>query len=200
MATSSPSRPGVPREITNYLIPTEKIVFMIHVHWFRVLEPVASAVGGLLVLGFLDQRLPDVPYLRDVLVLGWLVLAVRALWLVIDWRLEWFLATDRRLLLVHGVIIRKVAMMPLAKVTDMGYNRSPVGKLFGYGQFKLESAGQDQALNTVDYVPNPNFFYQTLTSTLFAPQNDTSHDKMLPTSTGRATPIDEPRDAFWTKN
>jgi hypothetical protein len=50
-------------------------------------------------------------------------------------------------------------MMPLAKVTDMSFQRSAMGRIFGYGEFILESAGQDQALNRVDYLPYPEQLY-----------------------------------------
>ena len=36
-------------------------------------------------------------------------------------------ATDKRLILTYGLVTQKVAMMPLTKVTDMSYNRSPSG-------------------------------------------------------------------------
>ena len=49
---------------------------------------------------------------------GWLV------WRVLNWRRDWFVATDKRFLLFFGFIRRKVAMMPLLKVTDMTYDRS----------------------------------------------------------------------------
>ncbi len=53
-------------------------------------------------------------------------------------------------MLNYGVFTRRVAMMPLMKVTDMSYNRSVLGRLVGYGEFVLESAGQEQALRTVE--------------------------------------------------
>ena len=40
-------------------------------------------------------------------------------------------------------------MMPLTKVTDMSFKRSFPGRLLGYGEFIVESAGQDQALRNV---------------------------------------------------
>ena len=40
--------------------------------------------------------------------------------------------------------------MPLAKVTDMSFQRFTMGRILGYGEFILESAGQGQALNRVD--------------------------------------------------
>lgn len=194
-----PRRPGLPREVSNYLIPTEKIVFQLHSHWIRVAGPAFITVAGLLLVGFLDQNLPPNSFIRSVLVLGWLVLFLWLLWQLIEWRLEWFIATDRRLLLIHGVIIRRVAMMPLAKVTDMAYNRSPAGKILGYGQFVLESAGQDQALDKVDYVPNPNAYYQTLTSVIFAPPSRRRYDSAVPTSTGTRLPTSEPDEGWWKR-
>lgn len=46
-------------------------------------------------------------------------LLARLLWCLLDWSHNWFVATDKRLLLRYGLISHKVAMMPLLKVTDM---------------------------------------------------------------------------------
>ena len=62
---------------------------------------------------------------------------------------------------------QKVAMMPLIKVTDMSYQRSVPGRIFGYGRFVLESAGQDQALRQVDWVPHPDVTYRILCTEIF---------------------------------
>ena len=61
--------------------------------------------------------------------------------------------TLQRFMLATGIVTRKVNMMPLAKVTDMSFQRSPMGRILGYGEFILESAGQDQALSNVGYLP-----------------------------------------------
>ena len=58
-------------------------------------------------------------------------------------------------------------MMPLAKVTDMSYNRSPLGRLLGYGTFVMESAGQDQALHRVEWVPDPDQTYRAICAEIF---------------------------------
>jgi len=50
-------------------------------------------------------------------------------------------------------------MMPLAKVTDMSFQRPPMGRLLGYGEFIVESAGQNQALRIVDHLPYPEQLY-----------------------------------------
>ena len=69
------------------------------------------------------------------MVVAWLILFARAAWRYLEWYLKRFLATDKRLILVHGVLNRQVDMMPVTKVTDMRYVRSPAGHVFGYGKF-----------------------------------------------------------------
>jgi hypothetical protein len=78
-------------------------------------------------------------------------------------------ATDKRFLLFYGFISRRVAMMPLLKVTDMTYDRSILGRILGYGKFVLESAGQDQALSTIDHVPDADTHYHAICTQLFGP-------------------------------
>jgi len=67
-------------------------------------------------------------------------------------------------------------MMPLVKVTDMTFQRSFLGRLFGYGTFILESAGQDQALSTVDYIPYPEQLYLEVCSLIFKPLKEDGGD------------------------
>jgi len=61
-------------------------------------------------------------------------------------------------------------MMPLTKVTDMSFNRPPMGRLLGYGTFIVESAGQDQALRTINHLPYPEQLYLEVCGLLFKDQ------------------------------
>ncbi|WP_069385259.1 PH domain-containing protein [Cellulosimicrobium cellulans] len=163
---------GRPRSriLDRYVLSGERVVVATRHHWGMLLEPVASTIAGLLVVVWLVAQVG--PAAGDgVLVLGllWLLLAARLAWKVFEWRNEWFVATDKRLLLLYGLITHKVAMMPLTKVTDMNYGRSPVGRVLGYGQFLLESAGQDQALRQIDWVAQPEATYRQICDTLFGP-------------------------------
>ena len=110
----------------------------------------------------------------------WIAVLVRSVWLLADWRAEWFVTTDRRMLLVYGLVTRKVAMMPLGKVTDMNYKRSPLGLLLGYGEFVLESAGQDQAMRSIPYVRRPDDTYRAICAVIFAPQNAEQQHRAAP--------------------
>jgi uncharacterized membrane protein YdbT with pleckstrin-like domain len=70
-------------------------------------------------------------------------------------------------MLVTGVVSKSIGMMPLAKVTDMRLERSPLGRVFGYGKFVIESAGQEQALRDVAFVPYAKQLYQEILSMIF---------------------------------
>ncbi|HZN20231.1 MAG TPA: PH domain-containing protein, partial [Micromonosporaceae bacterium] len=78
--------------------------------------------------------------------------------------------TNKRVMVVAGLITRRVAMMPLLRVTDMKYEQSPMGRLFNYGTFVLESAGQEQALREVKHLPNPNELYLRVVEEMYEPQ------------------------------
>jgi hypothetical protein len=79
------------------------------------------------------------------------------------------------MLLTSGFITRKVAMMPLVKVTDMSFQRDLEGRLLGYGTFILESAGQDQAFRVVDHLPYPEQLYLEVCGLIF-PNKDPADD------------------------
>jgi membrane protein YdbS with pleckstrin-like domain len=157
--------------IERYLLPTETQVIAVRRHWAQLLEPALTTVAGLLVLFWLDNVMPlSFSAIRTLLLVGWLVLAVRLVWKLLEWREDWFVVTDRRLLLRSGLITRRIGMMPLMKVTDMSYSRPPVGRILGYGEIVLESAGQDQALRTVKHLPDPDGLYLEICELLFGPR------------------------------
>jgi hypothetical protein len=66
-----------------------------------------------------------------------------------------------------GVFTTKVLMMPISKVTDLTYERTAIGRMMGYGTMVVESAGQIQALNRIDYLPRPEEFYDTISELVF---------------------------------
>ncbi len=160
----------VPPHLDRYLLASETVVVAVRRHPAQVLEPVLTAVGSLLLVLWATSSLsPDVQVVPDVLWVVWLLVLGRALWRLWEWSRDWFIATDTRLLLTYGILTRKVAMMPLRKVTDMSYNRSPLGRVLGYGEFVLESAGHDQAMRVVPWLPNPDELYRLICSEIFDP-------------------------------
>lgn len=163
--------------IGRYLLDGERIVIAVHQHWAAVAWPVAAVAGGLVLALWVDATAtPTWTFFATILWWAWFALVAVTLWRLVAWRNDWFIATDKRLLLTYGIVTRRVAMMPLAKVTDMSYVRSTPGRVLGYGQFVLESAGQDQALRHIDWVPDPDRTYRVICAEIFGVED---HDRVL---------------------
>src|SRR6266436_1911048 len=144
-----------PAGAARYLLPNEDCVAMVRRHPAVLLPASAYAVGGLLAALIL------------IIWALWSVLMVRLIWQAINWAVDYFVITSKRILLTSGVFTRSVAMMPLSKVTDMSFRRSLAGRSLGYGEFVVESAGQDQALRTIDHIPYPEDLYRRVCDEIF---------------------------------
>ena len=163
---------GEQAAVDKYLLPNEVRVATVRRHPAVLLAPSAQAVGGLLVAAILGATV-----LRGQAILVWLVwclwglLLIRLIWKTVNWAVDYFVITSVRILLTSGLFTRRVAMMPLTKVTDMSFHRSFAGRLLGYGDFVVESAGQDQALRTIDHIPYPEQLYLVICGRIFPGAN-----------------------------
>jgi len=173
--------------LERYLLDGERIVVALHQHWAKITGPVALAVAGLILALVVDAKAPQsVGVVTNVVWIGWILLLLWTLWQVLAWRHDWFVATDKRLLLTYGLISRRVAMMPLMKVTDMSYQRSIPGRVLGYGQFIMESAGQEQALRDVRWIPQPDHTYRAICAEMFGVEDrdrvlvSVAHSRAIP--------------------
>lgn len=154
--------------MARFLLDDETIVVAQRQHWAAIGQPVAMAVVGFflaLIAGFSAPAKLGV--LTDFAWKLWFILLAYAVIRLVVWRFDWFMATDKRLLMMYGVINRRVAMMPLAKVTDMSFNRNVLGQLLGYGQFILESAGREQALRRIDFIRDAKGTYLAIVGEIF---------------------------------
>ena len=191
-------------ELDRYLLDGERLVTAVHQHWGKVAEPVGSAIAGCVFAFWVDARIdPALGLVSTVVWWAWFALVGRMAWKLAEWRHDWFVATDKRLLLFYGFITRKVSMMPLMKVTDMSYERSVPGRIFGYGRFVMESAGQDQALHKVNWVPDPDEHYRAICAEIFGvsdharvdPDGD-GHDDRWDDGWGGTQPPPGPPDPY----
>jgi uncharacterized membrane protein YdbT with pleckstrin-like domain len=164
-----------PADIKKYLLPHEQQVVSVRKHPAVLLAPVAWAAGGLIVATVVSAVFKHQSTLLWLVWLVWALVFLRFLWEAFNWAVDYFIVTTNRFILTSGVFNRQVAMMPLAKVTDMTFRRSFLGRVFGYGTFDLESAGQDQALKKVDFIPYPDQLYLEVCDLLF-PSKDRSPD------------------------
>lgn len=158
------------RLLRRYVLPGERVVLATRRHWARLAGPGLLSLAVLVACAWLSYVLEPTLGENAYLVLWlWFASLARFVWRLLLWRVEWFVATDKRMLLATGLITHQVAMMPLMKVTDMRYSRSVLGQLLGYGKFLLESAGQDQALRELDWMKQPDATYRELCALIFTP-------------------------------
>ncbi len=159
--------------VARYLFPTERYRGEWKRHWVHLWTPLLIGAGATFVLGYLSGFLAkqeSSSMFTTIAVIVWLGVMGFVAWKVADWYFDRFILTNKRVMVVNGIITRKVAMMPLARVTDMKYEQSPVGRMLNYGTFVLESAGQDQALREVKHLPNPNELYLRVVEEMYEPQ------------------------------
>ena len=158
--------------VARYLFPTERYRGEWKRHWIHLSGPLGIGAGATLLLGYLAGFLTrqNVNGLVTAAVLLWLGVIAWVAWKVFDWYFDRFILTNKRVMVVNGIVTRKVAMMPLLRVTDMKYEQSALGRLLNYGTFVLESAGQDQALREVKHLPNPNELYLRVVEEMYEPQ------------------------------
>ena len=168
-----------PVVINKYLLPREVQVATVRQHPAVLIPASAQALGGLLVVGLLTATVVHGP-VAGILWLLWGVLLLRLVWKAFNWSVDYFVVTSERLMLTRGFLTRRVNMMPLTKVTDMSFQRTFAGRMLGYGEFIVESAGQDQALRNVAYIPYPEQLYLLVCGMLFPSSASDEEDGDVP--------------------
>ncbi len=157
--------PKLPRAVYKYLMSTERVVTAVRMHPMAVIGPLLLILGGAILAGLLTVAGHGGG--ASVIWLLWGVLFVWQGWKIATWWRRYFVVTENRLMLVTSLVFTDVAMMPLAKVTDMRLRETALGRMLGYGEFIVESAGQEQALSHVRFVPSPAQMYQEILSLIF---------------------------------
>jgi membrane protein YdbS with pleckstrin-like domain len=161
-------RPRWSKDADKYLLPHEKPpVIATRRHWAVLIVPMAKALPVLAVGLWLMVLDPENRFTASVglvvLVgaLGYLALRIG------EWWMRHFIVTNRRVLLTTGIIVRTVALLPLRRITDLTYKETLLGQLLGYGTFRFESAGQQQALSEITYLPRAGVLYRDVSDLLF---------------------------------
>lgn len=168
-----------PREIDEYLLPTERRVIRVRRHWACMAVDIIQTALLLLVIVVVQRLLPATVLGDNIMFYLALVAVLRFSVFAILWWIEKLVVTDKRVMLAEGFIVHKVGMMPISKVTDLTFERSLGGRMFGYGTVIVESAGQIQALNRIDYLPRPEEVYEALSELVFGEQGKTRSTGML---------------------
>ena len=107
--------------VRRYLFPTEKFRGEWRRHWIHLVKRLSLGVLATFVLGYLAGYFAksSMQSALTVLVLVWVAVIGWVLWDVAEWYYDRFILTNKRVMLIEGIISRRVAMKPLARVTDL---------------------------------------------------------------------------------
>jgi uncharacterized membrane protein YdbT with pleckstrin-like domain len=155
------------RAADRYLMPTERVVTTVRMHPAAIVKPALLILGGAILAGLMTWGAHGNGRLILAIWLLWVMLFLWQGWKIAIWWRRYFVVTENRLMLVTSLIFTDIAMMPLAKVTDMRLSESIFGRMLHYGEFIVESAGQEQALSDIKFVPYPSQIYQEILSLIF---------------------------------
>ncbi|HEU5469636.1 MAG TPA: PH domain-containing protein [Actinophytocola sp.] len=162
-----------PRDPDEYLLDSERRVIRVRRHWAALAWDTFEAIALLAVCIMVSYLLPPQGYLiQNVLWYVALFVLLRFTYEVLIWWVERIVVTDKRILMTTGVFTTRVLMMPIGKVTDLTYKRTLMGRMLGYGTMIVESAGQIQALNQIEYLPKPERVFDAISALVFGQETD----------------------------
>jgi uncharacterized membrane protein YdbT with pleckstrin-like domain len=169
---SGPQPGGLPSrarmDVEKYLLPEERAVVATRRHWAVLIEPTVKFLPVFLIGAWLLLLTPDNPVTTLV---GLVVITGALLYYglrVGEWWMRHFIVSTRRVLLTSGVIVRTVTLLPLRRITDLTWKETLLGQVLGYGTFRFESAGQQQALSEITFLPAADVLYRRVSSLLFS--------------------------------
>jgi uncharacterized membrane protein YdbT with pleckstrin-like domain len=171
----------------------ERRVIRVRRHWAFLIKPLAQTVA-VLIVAFLSSWLvgksPGLWLVQSLLWYAAVMALIRYAWKVLEWWMEVIIVTDKRFMITSGIIETKNSMMPIGKVTDMSFLRPVLGQILGYGTLRVESAGQKQDLETVEYLPRPEEVFMAISELIFGDKSrPRSHnlERPRPSRRGRWT-------------
>jgi membrane protein YdbS with pleckstrin-like domain len=153
-----PNTDTVPTAVNRYLLPHERQVITVHFHPAVLIGPVGVVVAGLVGAAVASSISAFSSNALLVIWLVWGLLVLYSIGKVLRWSVDYFVVTSERLILVKGLLARDVVSVPNAKVDNMRFRRSTMGRVLGYGQFIIEAA-RDQPIHMVNFMPYPEQLY-----------------------------------------
>lgn len=126
---------------------------------FGLLLPLAIAAWGIAGTELLRGAVGT--WLLRIVFVVMLVLLARLAWRVLAWEFERVVVTEEKVIHVAGVLDKRIASTPLAKVSEFTVRQPLVGRIFDYGSLVVDvPGGRDQALHGLAYLPDPAGLYR----------------------------------------
>ena len=128
-----------------FLLPDEKIIFQTNPHWLCLVFPeVCLALSGMFILSYLSYPSPQqFPSLYSPWLLVFFEMAIVFIMVVIlfQWLCIKYYLTNMRLIEERGILGKRIMHIWLEKVQDLTCKFGILGRIFGFGDIEIESAG-----------------------------------------------------------
>ena len=151
---ANPTAPSV------YLGPGELCLIRTHLHWLLPLRSITQAGLMMPIAILLSFAAPSIWWLQLGLALSAVAHQGFLFYRFLAWRTDHIIVTDQRLIRTSGVFTTTVDAVNLDQITDSTYHQSLLGHILNYGTIRIGSAGQNQTLHTITYVPSPAAIYR----------------------------------------
>jgi hypothetical protein len=138
-----------------------------------------ATLGVLALAGYIGKT-------RGVGAVLWYVFFAFCLWAALQlvrYFSRYLVLTQKRLIVVEGILNRQIKSLPLPKLTDMIYQRTALGHALGYGTFDLQAPGAAVNIGLLPYVPNPDNTYLQISHLLWGASGPPSPKKIALTGT-----------------
>lgn len=155
--------------LARYLGEHERTILVTRQHPFALVREAIDMVALLLPLAIAAWGIAGIEPLRGTpatwllraLFVVMLVLVARLAWKVLAWEFERVVVTDEKVIHVSGVLDRRIASTPLAKVSEFTVRQPLLGRVFDYGALVVDvPGGRDDTLHGLGHLPDPAGLYR----------------------------------------
>ena len=143
------------RFIDKIISQNETLLEEVREHWIEMAAPTAI----LLILVLLALVLEITQLLAGawgfvIFVLLVLAGAGHFAYRYIRWSSKYLFLTNRRVVVVSGILSRKTNEIPISRITDIRCNQGIFGRILNFGSLDIQSAGND-ASEAMGNIPHP---------------------------------------------
>lgn len=150
-----------------FLIEKERIIFRVHPHWFYIFLPELILV----IFAILFFKI-GWPALAEINFPYWTVFIFGGVWVLaaILFFLEWicinYYLTNLRLIEERGIVGKRIMSIWLDKVQDITCKFGILGRILGFGDLEIESAGTYGKI-VFSFLPKPKRLKEEIERAIF---------------------------------
>jgi uncharacterized membrane protein YdbT with pleckstrin-like domain len=128
----------------------EEVEFLLRPHFRALLMPGILLAASIFALVIAANILSDTFLFVPFLVLAGIIFLFGTLIPFLRWLTTQYVFTNRRIITRKGLIARSGRDMPLAKVNNVSFDVTIMGRILNYGSLKIESAADEDNLVIID--------------------------------------------------